>query len=58
MITDRAGHAKDLVPALHDEASSVATPRTRAAVFGNRMYFHYVSIKTQGPVPFSTLGLQ
>jgi hypothetical protein len=48
MITDRPGHAKELIPSRHDGAENTLAPSYGTA-FGNRMYLHYLSVKTEGP---------
>lgn len=50
MISDRAGHAKAILPALQDSTECCIVPTYGTAV-GNRIYVHYMSIKTFGPPP-------
>jgi len=48
MITDRPGHAKELIRSPHDSMENTLAPSYGTAL-GNRMYLHYLSVQTEGP---------
>jgi len=47
-ITDKPGHAKELLHSPHDSVENTLAPSYGIAI-GDRMFMHYLSIKTEGP---------
>lgn len=58
MVTDRPGHAKQLLPCEQSEADGEVTVIPTAGIaVGNRQYLHYFSIKTWGPWTTNYAGI-